>query len=128
MNDFDLIAIAKCLSSVLTPWNDGVIQFDGNLRVTKSKHLQQVRERGATCQLQILAIHFHLHKELSIKKFNDWFADFQAGMRNIVHASRAQPARKATPPIGVIAPSQRIPVRLNTYRLPEKITMPARKR
>ena len=34
--------------------------------------------------------------------------------------------RKATPPIGVIAPIQRMPVRLNMYKLPEKTTMPNR--
>ncbi len=33
---------------------------------------------------------------------------------------------KANPPIGVIAPSHRIPLRLKTYKLPEKIKIPAK--
>lgn len=33
--------------------------------------------------------------------------------------------KNAMPPIGVIAPSALIPVMLNTYKLPEKMTMPA---
>ena len=32
---------------------------------------------------------------------------------------------KATPPMGVMAPSMRLPVTASRYRLPEKITMPA---
>ena len=39
----------------------------------------------------------------------------------------AQPARNARPPIGVIAPSQRKPVALSRYKLPEKMTMPTMK-
>ena len=39
----------------------------------------------------------------------------------------AQPARNASPPIGVMAPSQRMPVALSRYKLPEKMTMPTMK-
>ena len=36
-----------------------------------------------------------------------------------------QPAMNATPPIGVMAPSMPIPDKLNTYKLPEKMMIPA---
>ena len=35
------------------------------------------------------------------------------------------PAKNATPPIGVTAPKMLMPVKLNTYKLPEKIIIPA---
>ena len=39
--------------------------------------------------------------------------------------SQSQPARKQSPPIGVIAPSVRIPVNPIAYRLPLKMIIPA---
>jgi hypothetical protein len=39
--------------------------------------------------------------------------------------SKIHPAMNAKPPIGVTAPRMLIPVRLNTYKLPEKMTIPA---
>ena len=47
--------------------------------------------------------------------------------RNAATAKQTQPARKASPPMGVIAPSQRTPEMLRMYKLPEKMTMPAMK-
>ncbi len=41
------------------------------------------------------------------------------------NANIAHPAISRVPPIGVIAPSQRAPVAHSTYRLPEKINVPA---
>jgi hypothetical protein len=41
-------------------------------------------------------------------------------------ARQIHPARNATPPSGVIAPSQRTPDSASAYRLPEKSTVPAR--
>lgn len=42
-------------------------------------------------------------------------------------ARQSQPAIKHRPPNGVMAPNQRMPLRLNRYRLPEKRTIPAAK-
>ena len=39
-------------------------------------------------------------------------------------AKQTQPARNARPPRGVIAPSHRTPLMLNTYRLPENRMVP----
>src|SRR4029453_6465193 len=44
------------------------------------------------------------------------------------HARQAQPAMKATPPIGVIHPIARVPTSASTYRLPLNNTMPATNR
>src|SRR5688572_13292748 len=41
--------------------------------------------------------------------------------------NHAHPTRKQTPPMGVIAPSQRVFVAASTYSVPEKTRMPARK-
>ena len=48
--------------------------------------------------------------------------------RHALIARHAHPARNANPPMGVIAPSQRIPETLSMYRLPEKIKIPAENR
>lgn len=50
------------------------------------------------------------------------YVDFRAAM-----ARQNQPTIKHPPPIGVIAPSHPMPLRLNIYRLPEKMMMPAMK-
>ena len=42
----------------------------------------------------------------------------------IFKANINQPAINSTPPIGVIAPSQRRPERTRIYKLPEKISKP----
>ena len=42
----------------------------------------------------------------------------------ILKANINQPAINSTPPMGVIAPSQRKPERTRIYRLPEKISNP----
>ena len=44
--------------------------------------------------------------------------------RSTPQASAAQPAINARPPNGVMAPSQRCPVRTSKYRLPENTTIP----
>ncbi len=44
--------------------------------------------------------------------------------RHAAQARQSQPARKARPPNGVIAPSQRIPESARAYKLPEKMIVP----
>src|SRR5262249_15838759 len=51
----------------------------------------------------------------------NWFV--RVDYRQAAQARSSQPKRKATPPIGVMAPSQRIPVKLNLKRLQEKTTI-----
>ena len=48
-------------------------------------------------------------------------------MRIAAIARHIQPARKASPPSGVIAPNQRTPLRLSAYRLPQKMIVPTTK-
>ncbi len=44
----------------------------------------------------------------------------------MVNISHNHPRRKATPPMGVMAPSHFIPVVAMTYRLPEKRMIPTK--
>jgi len=119
MDDFHAIALLQPLGSVLAAGNDGLIQLHGNFGIAQQECLEQIDESGIVCQLYLVTVDAHAHKETLL---------VQAGKRSMVQASSPQPARKAAPPIGVIAPSQRMPVRLSTYRLPEKTMMPAMNR
>jgi hypothetical protein len=51
---------------------------------------------------------------------NNYYNAFAAAMISMI-----QPAMNATPPIGVMAPSMLMPVKLSTYKLPEKMMIPA---
>ena len=57
--------------------------------------------------------------------FGPWAVRGQLAPRSAPTASTTQPAMRQSPPIGVIAPSQRMPVTASRYRLPEKTTIPA---
>lgn len=45
-------------------------------------------------------------------------------MLQAAKANATQPAKKAAPPIGVMAPKNLISVKLRAYKLPEKIAIP----
>lgn len=51
----------------------------------------------------------------------------QYHFRKTANIKHAHPAMNANPPIGVNAPSQRMPVILRMYKLPEKTAMPPMK-
>lgn len=49
---------------------------------------------------------------------------FQLRASDFLSAKTSHPASNATPPIGVIAPSQRVPVAARTYKVPLKMMIP----
>ena len=54
------------------------------------------------------------------------FAGINSSFYRNAHSNNAQPAIRATPPMGVMAPSHVTPVRHRTYKEPEKISTPPR--